>query len=419
MTSDESDRLSVLLFNSHDNPGAGTAGKRILDGLRRLDVDAKMYVQHKSGLNPHVFGPEGKLRKGLVKLRPLLDSLPLKLYGQTRGTFSLGWLPDTLNRRVDEYDPDVVHMNWMGSGFMNVKTPGRIDRPVVWRCPDMWPMTGGCHYNYGCDGFTDACGQCPQLDSKRARDITWWTLRNKKSAWAGADITAVTPSSWLASQAERSSVFGDLRIETIPNGLDTDVYKPTETAAGREIFDLPEDKRLVLFGARNPFGDPRKGYDLLEDALRRIAEDGQRDDLHFVVFGTDTAENVPDVGIDTSCVGYLRDDESLAVLYSAADVMVVPSRYEGFGQTASEALSCGTPVVAFDATGPSDIVDHRETGYLADPYDSASLADGIRWVLADPDRTRDLASAAREKAEETYALDVVARQYVDLYRDLC
>jgi glycosyltransferase involved in cell wall biosynthesis len=118
-------------------------------------------------------------------------------------------------------------------------------------------------------------------------------------------------------------------------------------------------------------------------------------------------------------MGRLHDDISLAVLYSAADVMVVPSIRESFGQTASEAMACGTPVVAFGATGLLDIVDHKINGYLASPYESDDLENGIAWVLSlDDVGYKSLSSNARDKAEKAFSIELMARKYISLFRNI-
>ena len=114
-------------------------------------------------------------------------------------------------------------------------------------------------------------------------------------------------------------------------------------------------------------------------------------------------------------LGSFKDDLSLRVVYSAADVMVVPSIQEAFGQTASEAHSCATPVVGFRIGGLIDIVSHQETGYLADPYNPKSLACGINWVIEDEERNKKLSSQARLKAEKLWDSRIIAKQYINAY----
>lgn len=401
-----------LLVNASDTGGSATATKRIHRALRSIGVDSRMLVQEKSTSDGTITGPSGKLETAWSLARPHVDMLPLRFYGRKSG-FAVNWLPEQMNERIEEIDPDVVHLNWMGRGAMSIRSIGQIDRPVVWRFPDMHAMTGGCHYANGCDGFEDSCGSCPQLDSDSDLDLSRFNWLRKNRHWEDLDLTIVTPSTWLAEKAERSSLFGDHRIEVIPNTLDTEVYKPRDSSLGRELFGLPEDKRLVLFGAVDPMGDHRKGADLLQEALQDLS--GDVEDVELVIFGSDEPENPPEFGFPTNYVGYLHDDASLAMLYSAADVMVVPSRDEGFGQTVSESLACGTPVVAFDATGPSDIVDHKESGYLAEPYQVSDLQSGIQWILSDPKLTQELESQSRKQAVNRYEKTKIAERYANVY----
>lgn len=410
--------MKPVLLNTYDWGGAGIATHRILNGLRELGIDAKMLVQHKRGDNPNVIGPDGIIRRAYSAFRIASDPLPTKLYGEVEGNFSFGWMPDDINRQLSKLDPDIIHLNWVGEGFFNVKSIGDMTSPIVWRLPDMWAFTGGCHYSGDCTRYEQTCGACPRLGSEREYDVTRWTLRRKANSWENQDITVVATSSWLAEAARRSTLLGDRRIDVIPNALDTTVFRPVDHDKARESFNLPSNKEIVLFGAQHATSDPRKGFDLLQEALAHLYDRQPDRDIVLVVFGGTEPDEAPDFGYPVRYVGYLHEDQNLACLYSAADVMVVPSRFEGFGQTASESLACGTPVVAFNATGPSDIIDHRETGYLVEPYDSDGIADGIEWILADDDRRNELVQEGRKRAQDRYALETVAGQYVELYRDI-
>ena len=409
------ENLSVLLLNSHDSGGAGTATKRIHRGLRRLGVDSRILVDNKKGDDPYIIGPNSALRKAYSLARPFIDRGPVQLYGGSEGVFSPNWLPEDVAQRVKKIDPDIVHLNWVGGGFLTPSTVSSFDQPVVWRFPDMWPMSGGCHYARDCNGYKNSCGNCPELGSSMSWDLSRFTMARKRRSFSNADITVVAPSTWLAECAKESSLFQDCRIEVIPNGLDTEVYRQWDRKTARSAFGFSDDETIVLFGSVNATSDSRKGYDLLRQALSEMPANGEN--LRLAVFGSSEPESSSDHDYPTTYTGYLYDDQSLALLYAAADVMVVPSRYEGFGQTVSEAMACGTPVVAFDATGPKDTVDHKETGYLADPYDASDLATGIEWVLTG-DRRTELGNNARKKAEREFALEVAANRYRELYTDI-
>lgn len=408
--------MKVALLNTYDTGGAATATKRLHRGLREIGVESYVLVQQKEGDEQYVLGPENIPRSMYGKLRVFVDSIPVKLYGDVDGLFTPNWLPDDLGRQLGRVDPDIVHLNWVSNGFFRPKSLCNIDVPIVWRLPDMWPLTGGCHYSGECTRYTESCGACPRLGSDQEYDLSRWTWQRRNRAWKDLDITIVATTSWLAECANESSLFGQNRIEVIPNALDTDTFCPVDPEVGRRLFGLSKEKKTVLFGGVSPLTDSRKGFDLLEKAIEQL-EETVENDIELVVFGVTETTETPEFEFDTRYVEYLHDNESLAVLYAASDVMIVPSRYEGFGQTVSESLSCGTPVVAFDGSGPSDIIDHKKNGYLATPYDPEDLACGIRWVL-NHSVERELSNNARKKAVEEYSQTHVATQYQKLYKDL-
>lgn len=343
----------------------------------------------------------------------------MRLYPRrSGGIFSSQWVPDVLAQRVRQFNPDIVHIHAICNGYLQIETLRQFQKPLVWTLHDMWPFTGGCHYNQDCDRYQESCGACPQLQSDRQQDLSHWVWKRKAKAWKGLNLTLVATTSWMAECARSSSLFKDLQIETIPLGLDTDKYKPHNRHFAREALNLPQDKHLVLFGAIGGTSDRRKGFHLLQPALQRLSQSGWQDQIELVIFGASQPEPAIELGFKTHYVGRLHDDLSLTLVYSAADVMVVPSVQEAFGQTASEAQSCGTPVVAFNATGVKDVIDHQQTGYLATPFEVEDLAKGIVWVLEDQERHRQLQFQAREKGLRDFASETQASRYMSLYTKL-
>jgi glycosyltransferase involved in cell wall biosynthesis len=284
---------------------------------------------------------------------------------------------------------------------------------MVWTLHDMWPFTGGCHYTKSCKKYEYGCEACPHLGSDDPGDLSHSTWTRKHEAWGDCELTVVAPSHWLADCARDSALLGDARIEVIPNGLDTTAFRPQKHGSAHRHFGVDKENKLVCFGA--DWTTQRKGMDLLYDALDALETPAT--EFTVVVFGRGNESAAPETDVDVRTVGFIGE-EDLRVLYSDAAVAVVPSRQEAFGQTASEALTSGTPVVAFDATGPRDIVDHEVTGYLAEPFDSTDLARGIDWVLSDEDRLARLSERARSVAESRFDIGVVARQYRALYDEL-
>ena len=427
--------MRVVQLSAEDiTGGAARAAQRLHLGLRAIGVDSRMIVRRKSGDDPHTYpafavpvvserpAPTGlrqDLRKLVFKACGYLDQLPLRRYPHRQPlTWSVGWVPTGIPSIVAHLQPDVIHLHWIGAGFVPVRALPAFRRPLVWTLHDMWAFTGGCHHALDCTRYQQSCSNCPQLASGRERDLSRWVWRQKHKCWARLDLTVVTPSRWLADCARQSALFGNRRIEVIPNGIDIARYRPHDQAWARQVLGLPADRRLILFGAMHSTSDPLKGFSYLQGALRSLAHSPAKDRLHLVVFGASIPADRPDLGLPTSYVGSLHDDLSLSLLYSAADVFVAPSRQDNFPNTVLEALACGVPCVAFEIGGMPDLIAHQQTGYLARPFDEMDLARGIGWVLEDELRRRALAEAARRKVEREYELTLIARRYEALYHEV-
>jgi glycosyltransferase involved in cell wall biosynthesis len=413
--------MKVLHLSESDSGGAGRATLRLHEGLQRIGVDSRILVQLKYSDNQAVLAPRTTFGKFCAKLKLLehLDALPLKLYPQRKaGDFSLQWLPDRIASKVAQFAPDVVNLHWVCHGYLAIETIAKFNKPLVWFLTDMWPFTGGCHYSQECSRYQKSCGACPILNSKKKHDLSHWVWQRKAQAWKRLNLTIVTPSTWLAQCAESSSLFQGRQIEVIHPGMDLTKYKPIDRRFARNVLNWPQDKQIVLFTALYPTTDRRKGFHLLQPALHSLSKAGWQENLELRVFGLSQPEYPIDVGLKSEYISRLYDDISLAMMYSAADVTVVPSIQESFGQTASESLACGTPVVAFNATGLQDIVEHQKNGYLAQPYQSEELARGLVWVLENKERYQKLCDRARQKAEQQFSLDMQARRYESLYRTL-
>ena len=162
----------------------------------------------------------------------------------------------------------------------------------------------------------------------------------------------------------------------------------------------------MLFGALGGGGDGRKGFDLLLAALDHLRR--QIVNPHLVVFGQRAPKQPPDLGFPVHYTGHLHDDLSLQAVYSAADAFVIPSRQDNLPNTGVEAHACGTPIVAFRTGGLPDIVEHQQTGYLAEPFDTSDLATGMHWVLTKGE-SASLRANARSRAVERFSRDAVTK----------
>ncbi len=419
MVNKSGDMKVLHLSNSDTNGGAARAAYRLHKGLQNIGVNSQVLVQEKLSDDKTVLAPKTRISQGIAQAKLTLDYLPEKLYPhREKMLFSSQWIPDRIASRVAQINPDIINLHWVSAGFMQIETIGKLKAPVVWTLHDMWAFTGGCHCSWDCSRYQVSCGMCPRLGSKQNWDLSHWVWWRKLRAWRNLQPTIISPSKWLAQSASSSSLFQNLRIEVIPHGLDTRKYKPINQFTARELLDLPEDKQLILFGAMDATDDINKGFHLLKPALIELSKSGWKDKLEIVIFGASQPDNPPDLGFKTHYLQRLRDDLCLSLVYSAADVMIVPSLQEAFGQTASESFACGTPVVAFNATGLKDIVDHQINGYLAKPYEIEDLAAGIAWVLENAERHEKLSYYSRQKVEQEFTLEIQSNRYLTLFHEI-
>ena len=412
--------MKLLILNTFDsNGGAAIATYRLHVGLRSIGINSHLLVQNKQSDDYTVIAPVTKWQNIFAFLRPYMDIVVTNLYRKReRVLFSHAWLPESLASKVKKFNPDIVHLSWMNGGFLKIETLKKFKQPIVWTLHDMWPFTGGCHYDDECRRFQQSCGSCPALHSEQDGDLSRRIWERKQKYWEGVPIVVVAPSHWLADMARSSSLFKNQRVEVIPNGIDTEIYKPMNKEAARAAYNLPQDKHLILFSTFSATTDKRKGNQFLVQALNLMSQADWGLKIELVIIGASRPENPPDLGMKVHYMGHLHDEISQVLLYSAADVVVAPSMQENLSNTVMESLACGTPVVAFNIGGMPDMINHLSNGYLATPFDSNELADGIIWVLENKDRRDLLSKCARQTVMERYTLPIVAKRYFALYQNL-
>jgi glycosyltransferase involved in cell wall biosynthesis len=412
--------LKVLLANTFEiRGGTGRVASRLHNGFLAAGVDSHFFVQIATGDNPHLVTAKSKLARGMDVLRPTIDQIPLYLCapGWRKQQFSSQWFPDSFLANVSPIQPDIINLHWICKGFVRIETLKKLKQPIVWTMHDMWPFTGGCHHSDACLRFEQSCGACPMLGGQHERDLSRWVWNRKVNAWKKLEFTVVSPSRWLAEQASRSSLFGGRRIEVIPNGVDTERYRPGDRNYVRQLFNFPLNKQLIMFGAAD-VSNTAKGLPDLKQALKRLIDMGWQDRVELVVVGASSHESLGDLPFKIHSLGRLSDDISLALVYGAVDLFVAPSIKESFGNMVMEAMACGTPCVAYKVGGVPDIIDHELNGYLATLHDIDSLASGINWVLEDISRWQILSSQARRKVESEFNLECLVKRYINLYTEL-
>jgi D-inositol-3-phosphate glycosyltransferase len=216
------------------------------------------------------------------------------------------------------------------------------------------------------------------------------------------------------------------KISIVPCGVDTHLFKPSPSRQAKSHLSLP-DKRHILFAGRI---DPIKGIDVLLKAMSIVKDHGDTADaIRLLVIGGDG--NHPlyprnsemhklrqlttrlDLGDMVAFLGPQKQ-ELLPFFYAAAEMCVLPSRYESFGMVALEAMACGRPVIASHVGGLPSFIQDKATGFLVPGGNETLLAEKILTLLNDaPLRTR-MGKEARQKAKE-FSWQKIARQMISLY----
>jgi glycosyltransferase involved in cell wall biosynthesis len=408
--------LGVLHISTTDNlGGSGRSAYRVHTGLRRLGVRSRMLVGTKATEDPEV-----DLIAGRRTLRSL-DDLSNRITG--RLSWQYLFYPSSFALLGHRWlrASDVVQLyNTHGGYFTHTSLPLiSRRRPVVWRLSDMWPMTGHCAYSFDCERWKTGCGSCPILSDppELYRDTTAELWRIKERVYSRSRLTIVAPSRWIEALAKESPLLGRFQVRFIPNGLDTETFRPVAKEEARRALDIDPARRVVLFSAHS-IKDPRKGADLMQRALEHLRRDDDLSDVLLLVVGSGSKEWADGLPFEFKSLEHTESDERLRVVYSAADIFVLPTIAENLPNGILESMACATPSVTFDVGGCPDAVRHMETGYLAAHKDASDLARGIRLLLEDEPLRLRLARRCREVAEAEYALELQARRFKSLYEEL-
>jgi glycosyltransferase involved in cell wall biosynthesis len=411
--------VKILHFSALDSQtGAGLAAARIHTALLARGIESRFCVAYPSAGLANAFTPPLSTAGCAMRAarRAFSDRL---LAPHARGcdyVLSTGMVGHHIGRIVAAEKPDVVHLHWIAGNAFRLASLAGVSVPVLWRLSDMWPFCGVTHLEPDPARYTHSPepGWCWLPTSA---GLPEHVRSRKQTIYATVPrLTLAVPSRWLLAETRRSALLGDRPIELIPTSCDTRVFALRDRRTCREALGLPADARLVLIGATS-MGTRWKGGDLIADAIRRLATDGNADGLRVVSFGSDPVEDSAFAGIPVHRIGRVHDRELMAILYNAADVFVSPSRMENLANTVLEALACGTPAVAFDIGGMPDMIEHEVNGWLAPPFDTEKLAEGIAWAL---DRSADDAvrEAARNKILTSFSVDREIDGYLALYRKM-
>ena len=412
--------MRVLIINTSERMGgAAVAASRLMESLKNNGIKAKMLVRDKQTDQISVVG----LKRSWLQVWKFMWER-IVIWSANRFQRYHLFDVDIANTGTDitslpEFrQADVIHLHWINQGMLSLKDIRKIltsGKPVVWTMHDMWPFTGICHYAGDCDKYATQCHNCPQLYKGSRKDIAYRTFQKKKKLFEGAQITFVACSRWLESLAKKSDLIKGQTITNIPNAINTNLFKPRDKKQAREKCHLPQDKKLLLFGSVK-ITDKRKGIDYLVSACKQIASSYPdfSKELGVVVFGNQAEQYTSLFPFPIYPMNYVSNEKELVDIYNAVDLYVTPSLQDNLPNTIVEAMACGIPCIGFNVGGIPQMIDHLHNGYVARYKSSEDFANGIHWILTDPEYD-ELSAQACRKVLGNYSESIIAKKYTDLY----
>jgi glycosyltransferase involved in cell wall biosynthesis len=404
--------MKVVQYHSADDPSWGggvIAMLRLHAGLRRAGIDSQIVTFVNTLRSPHTH---------LLRRRRRLETLLSKVSGRlglnyihSVGTFGI-------KRHPVFQAADVLHVH---AHVNYLALPGMVRRkPVALTLHDMWPFTGHCAQSHDCERWKTGCGSCPHLSAPPAvrRDATAVEWRLKRSVYERAPLTVVAPSQWMTTLAGQG-LLAPFPVHHIPHGVDTDVYRPLDPQHCRSLLGIPRDRKVLMWLATrvDPSHDDArgKGAEVVLACLQRLPEAIRRHAFLLVV-GKGSEWMAQAAGVPSLSLGFVTSDHLKAIAYSAAHLVLFPSRAETFGLVPLESLACGTPVVAMRVGGVPEVVRHGVTGYLAAAEDVTAFSANVARLLHDDARRKEMGRRCREIAVAEYPLDLCVERHVELYR---
>ncbi len=419
--------MKISIISTYDNyGGASIAALRLHKGLRSLNQDSAMIVRFKNTNDPDVYTVLVKNKRMSLE-DEIFKSMEYLAIDKNRTDLSntmlsLPYPGYDLSKASVIRVADIINLHWVAH-FQSVESISsllNLGKPVVWTLHDQNAFTGGCHYAAGCLKYRKDCRDCPQLKDNLYQ-IPFQILNNKVKHWRG-NLTIVTPSRWLAKCARESKLFRGLRVETIPNSVETDELKPKDKKAAKKELRLNSEQVSLLFGALTG-NEKRKGFHHMAQALRYCLQNPGFKDLaknggiKILTFGP-PQEDLKELDIKIQAFGTISGNDKLATIYSAADLFVLPSLEDNLPNTMLESMACGTPLVSFKVGGMPDLIQNGVTGCMAPCFDSEKFGQLILDLVFNADKREQMGRNCRQTIEKNFKLKDQAAKYLELFNDL-
>ena len=413
--------MKVVIINKYENKGgAAIAAKRLFETLNiKKDIDATLLVQE-SDSTKYQSTTSNFFKKKLNFFRFSLERLLVLKNIKSKENlffFDSASFGEDISKNHFVKEADIIHLHWTNFGFLSLKSIRSLfllKKPVFWTLHDMWLLTGGCFHSRTCEKYKNKCENCMFL--KQNSKLAFKSFLKKEKILNNPYLKPIAISNWSKKNIENSKLITNKSV-VIGNPIDTTFYLPLDKKKTKKKLNLDSKKLFIGFIAFNTT-NKYKGGKYLVEALNILKKKNQElfDKIELIAIGRVKDDDFFPKDLNIIFSGYIGDEVLMRDYYNAMDVFTLPSLEENLPLVIQEAMSCGTPVVAFNTGGITDLINHKKDGYLADYKNSEDLANGIMHVLLSKEISQQYAENARKKIMDSFSYDVIAEKLIVEYK---
>jgi glycosyltransferase involved in cell wall biosynthesis len=411
--------MKILFINSDDTSGgAAIAASRLATGLRRhYRTENYFLVGKKNSYDQHTF--QTTTTPYQEHLERLID-LAFKKLGLLYQCFPFS-SRNILNMAL-EIKPDIISLHNTHGGYLKTTLIRELSAiaPVVWTLHDMWSFTGNPAHTFGDESWM-LMKNPPQYTSIYPTigiNTGKFLLRQKMKIYRRSNLTLVTPSLWLYRLASQSPVFKDKKLVCIPHGIDNQIFRPKDKRACRRALSLPEHGKILMFCAEFTHENLWKGGSELLGILKAV-DSRSSAEVNILILGKGNLKAIEGLKrLRIYNMGYAQGEEFVSQCFSAADLVMYPTRADNMPLVLLEAISCGTPCIATNIGGCPEIIRDGTNGVLVTPLDIEEYAEHATALLSDDERLSRLSESARDFAVRNFSMEQMSLRYFELYKSI-
>ena len=410
--------IAIVSF-AETRGGAAKSARNTYLACRKNGVDADFIVVEKNTLDASVFHPKKIDYFKHYLWRLIAYAIQFLQWGgnsvkRSLNIFGCKYIID----KLDEYQ--CVHLHWINNETISIEMLSAIKGNIFITMHDEWFYCGTEHLSLNSErpfeGYMKNNKNVKGVDLDRII----WERKRLALEKIRERVVFTAPSQWLVERAHKSVLLKNFDVRHVPNSIDVENFKYLPRSNFLQKYGISSNQIVILFGAVYGKNMQQKGFHVLSEALNLLSQRHGNNNIVVVTFGGNKKPRIKSFAFEHIEVGVINNKTQLAELYSAATITVVPSFVESFGQIAAESLSCQTPVAAFDCSGLTDIVVHKESGYLAKPFSAESFCKGIEWLLSlDSDERLTLGLNGREHVVNNFSEAIVMKKLLGVYKDKC